>query len=47
MIKENKENLAIKKNSLMKELNWNELILEDKFRLIEKASFISILANIF
>ena len=31
----------------MKELNWNELIFEDKLRLIEKWSFVSILANLF
>jgi len=31
----------------MKELNWNELTFEDKLRLIEKWSFVSILANIF
>ena len=51
-MEENTENdpkgnsLTAKRNRLMKEANWEDLLIGDKMRLFDKWSLISMLANL-
>lgn len=40
------DSIKAKKNRLMKEANWDDLLFWDKFRLFDIWSIISILANL-
>ena len=39
--------LRAKKERLMKEANWDDLLLKDKLRLIDLWSIVAILGNVF